>query len=379
MQGNAHWGQALAQILSSGVAGHQDYLANTAEQENNELKNQEMSQLASIMQGGAAPPLRPGVMPDFQHPEVAEAALAHVLRSNQAQQAAELRAAGNSGEYGVSPVWLQNEDGSYGMGQMNKAGGMQMVDIPEGYSVLPDSGRMGFDPRMIATQGEAETAAEVNNIEQTATPQAQAAAEQAQAVGEAETDIALDRQDRMYQQERSQELEENRRAAFNRLSTQADQIGNVTAIADKVLSQASGWTTGLLGSMLSWAPGSPQRDLAENLKTLESNAAFDKLQSMRDLSPTGGALGQVSERELDLLKSSWSALSQSQSETQFKENVQRFKDQVEQSWARVIEAYEQDFGQPYFQTAPESPVDGLSNEPVDQLDVLYRADAILGL
>ena len=44
------------------------------------------------------------------------------------------------------------------------------------------------------------------------------------------------------------------------------------------------------------------------VKTLQANLAFDRLQKMRDASKTGGALGQVSNIELDLLKSSVAAL-----------------------------------------------------------------------
>ena len=39
-------------------------------------------------------------------------------------------------------------------------------------------------------------------------------------------------------------------------------------------------------------------------------AAFATLQQMRQASPTGGALGQVSNFEIDLLKNQWSAFSQ---------------------------------------------------------------------
>lgn len=49
---------------------------------------------------------------------------------------------------------------------------------------------------------------------------------------------------------------------------------------------------------------SDQGRLAAFLDTITAEAAFSRLQEMRDSSPTGGALGQVTERELDLLKNS---------------------------------------------------------------------------
>lgn len=67
------------------------------------------------------------------------------------------------------------------------------------------------------------------------------------------------------------------------------------------------------------------------LETVGSNTAFDRLQKMREQSPTGGALGAVSEIELKLLKSSIASLSQRQSPEQFERNLQKVID----SYTRV--------------------------------------------
>lgn len=83
-------------------------------------------------------------------------------------------------------------------------------------------------------------------------------------------------------------------------------------------------TTGLLGSVTQDIPGTNSHDISQNLKTLKANASFERLQAMRDASPTGGALGGVSEKEMALLESSYAALEQSQSDEQFKRNLIRF-------------------------------------------------------
>src|SRR5690606_12677220 len=59
--------------------------------------------------------------------------------------------------------------------------------------------------------------------------------------------------------------------------------------------------------------------------TIKANAAFDKLQAMRDSSPTGGALGQVSERELSYLQATIGNLEQSQGAEQLEDNLKRVK------------------------------------------------------
>jgi len=67
---------------------------------------------------------------------------------------------------------------------------------------------------------------------------------------------------------------------------------------------------GIVGSRLaSMGINQEAVDVEQNLATLQSAIAFDQLQKMREASPTGGALGAVSERELLLLQSSVGALS----------------------------------------------------------------------
>jgi len=59
---------------------------------------------------------------------------------------------------------------------------------------------------------------------------------------------------------------------------------------------------GIEYTLLGFLPETDARLLGSKVKTIQANLAFDKLQNMRDNSPTGGALGQVSNLELDLLK-----------------------------------------------------------------------------
>ena len=89
---------------------------------------------------------------------------------------------------------------------------------------------------------------------------------------------------------------------------------------------------GIQGMIESQIPGTPSADFGRLLSTIKANAGFDKLQAMRDASPTGGALGQVSNIELGLLQSAIGNLEQSQSEKQLRENLQR----VRSIYAKII-------------------------------------------
>jgi hypothetical protein len=63
------------------------------------------------------------------------------------------------------------------------------------------------------------------------------------------------------------------------------------------------------------------------LDGVRANIGFDKLQAMRAASPTGGALGQVSDSENKLLQSTLGSLTQAQSREQFKYTLDRLESQ----------------------------------------------------
>ena len=56
---------------------------------------------------------------------------------------------------------------------------------------------------------------------------------------------------------------------------------------------------------------------------MKGNLGFDKLQAMRDASPTGGALGQVSEMELRQLNAAFGDFEQSLSPEELKYNLSK--------------------------------------------------------
>jgi hypothetical protein len=80
-----------------------------------------------------------------------------------------------------------------------------------------------------------------------------------------------------------------------------------------------------IGSWLSIIPGTNAADLDKTLESIRANVGFDRMQQMRAESPTGGALGQVSDRENKLLQSVLGSLEQSLSEGQFMANLNRLE------------------------------------------------------
>jgi len=138
--------------------------------------------------------------------------------------------------------------------------------------------------------------------------------------------------------------------AFARIRTREAQNELLNTYFDRAAEQANTWTTGMLGGNLAQFRGTPAYDLYNTIQTIKANIGFDKLQDMRDNSPTGGALGQVAIQELERLEAVLGSLDQSQSEEQFKENLKKVQEQVNTSWNLVTDAFERDFGVPYHDT-----------------------------
>jgi hypothetical protein len=67
--------------------------------------------------------------------------------------------------------------------------------------------------------------------------------------------------------------------------------------------------------------------------TIEANIAFDALAQMREASPTGGALGAISERELTLLGATLASLAQSQSPEQARQHL----DELEVIYTQIMQ------------------------------------------
>lgn len=81
------------------------------------------------------------------------------------------------------------------------------------------------------------------------------------------------------------------------------------------------FSTGVQGLALSLIGGTPANTLANRLATIKANVGFDRLQAMREASPTGGALGQVAVQELFSLQAAEGSLDQNQSPEELTKNL----------------------------------------------------------
>lgn len=81
-------------------------------------------------------------------------------------------------------------------------------------------------------------------------------------------------------------------------------------------------TTGW-GSVFAGTPGTNAKALSSLLDTVKANIGFQQLNQMRQQSPTGGALGNVTEQEMKFLQSVAGSLDQSQNADQLRDNLNR--------------------------------------------------------
>jgi hypothetical protein len=95
---------------------------------------------------------------------------------------------------------------------------------------------------------------------------------------------------------------------------------------------------GRLGNIVASTGAGPGADARALVDTIKASIAFDRLQAMRNASPTGGALGQVSEGELKLLESTLGSLSFMQSREQFLDQLEGIMSEYERILT-ILSAY----------------------------------------
>lgn len=125
----------------------------------------------------------------------------------------------------------------------------------------------------------------------------------------------------------------SRATVQDRKSTSTDVIGDAAQRAREL----TGWsTTGMVGSLASNASSSQAAELRRQVDVMKSIATIENLTAMRMASPTGGALGNVTEKEGAMLASATGALDAAASEADFK----RALDNYEKTLYRVVHGTE---------------------------------------
>lgn len=157
-----------------------------------------------------------------------------------------------------------------------------------------------------------------------------------------------------------QKMERTRKKDQQLLAANDAQMDQTIKLIDQIVgSKDLEGVTGM-GAILSKIPGTDYADVAAKLDTLKARSAFGALQQMRANSPTGGALGQVSERELYLLQNAETQLQNSQSPQALAQALLDYKAALMEAKRRMREGVDEF----YSEQAPQAESGGWSIEVI---------------
>lgn len=120
-----------------------------------------------------------------------------------------------------------------------------------------------------------------------------------------------------------QEAVEREQAAEETQQRTGSIVLQDTGRALDILRESPDLVSGAVGYASQMLPGTPAFKMNEALKTIKSRIGFNELQAMRESSPTGGALGNVTIGELERLESVYGNLSLGQSPEALEANLKR--------------------------------------------------------
>jgi len=120
-----------------------------------------------------------------------------------------------------------------------------------------------------------------------------------------------------------QNLRSAAQANISLVQSKLRDYGNTLRQAKRALEQVQQGkdAAGFFGYFISAVPGTDPFEFNELIRTIKANIGFDTLQQMRDNSPTGGALGQVSNQEIGFLQSALASLRPGISQEDYIENL----------------------------------------------------------
>jgi len=157
---------------------------------------------------------------------------------------------------------------------------------------------------------------------------------------------------------------------MDRLAAEANRLKEHPGLSKAT--GAMGWVPGVGGTLT--IPGTDAANFKAGLQTLQSQVAFGVLQNMRNNSKTGGALGQVSDKEGQLLAANLAAIDRAQSPEEFRNALDRIITYTDGAKDRLRSAYNMKHGDQVPQRrSTDKPAAGkLTPQEQQELDALRK-------
>jgi hypothetical protein len=244
-------------------------------------------------------------------------------------------------ETAYEDAWKANIEEMYNSGSLTAMVGPERAEhlrnaAPMKYSLAKGAGMKLED---IAKIGEQRRAAEARLEEQRLTREQRA------------EEAAIKREERADIREEKKEAQQIEQAS--RVDSVESDLGRLEDAATRLLKHPG--LSGIVGlsGTLPIIPGTNRADANAQLNALKSRIFVSVLQSMREASKTGGAVGNVTEREGDKLEAVLGTLERAQSYGQIQQSLREIIDFSKEGRGRVRSAYEKRWGGE--EGAPELP------------------------
>lgn len=138
-----------------------------------------------------------------------------------------------------------------------------------------------------------------------------------------------------------------------------DSIRNVDALLkDPGLDEITGNWRGSVPEGLMALTSQKAANALAKYKTIAANATISELQELRTSSPTGGALGQVSDYEDKMLRDAAATIARTQDLASFKKALLDYRNKLAAAKTRIEQSYAEDFGHEYGAYSQDSGVPG---------------------
>lgn len=136
--------------------------------------------------------------------------------------------------------------------------------------------------------------------------------------------------------------------ALKSLESYDESVSNTIRNIDDVLNDPKfNRATGFLGRQESRIEGTTAYNIRASIDSIRAAVSLDQLTELRANSPTGGALGNVSDQEGKRLESSKQNIDPNQSPAKLRKALKDLRSFLEGSKSRTVKAYESDFGTEY--------------------------------
>ena len=225
-----------------------------------------------------------------------------------------------------TPIWGVGPDGQPAFGQLNNRGEFQVTDTPEGFAFGKEPIRMDAGTHFVLL--DPVTRQQIGTIPKNGdVPTGFQQAPEGGIMPMPNSDADRERIEADLQ-------------AQQRLAAADQRADIVIGAIDSALGQANWFTTGPVGSVGRALGATPMIDLEATINTVKSNIGFNELQQMREMSPTGGALGSVALQELDMLQSVLASLDPRQGDEQLRRNLETIKTLMERQKMYRQQAFE---------------------------------------